>query len=627
MRDRLIGVFAGLLLVGLLVAQPATGSPTPASPSPSATSGHAITGSLPGAETSRKRRKAGFGRLVIRVGGLPAGSPAKVIVKGPRLGPRKKRKFHKKITRVGKVVIRKARPGKYRIRMKRVILPRDVETIRAGASAEPVWSTKTIRVKKGRSRSVNAFYGTVVNPNVTSLGSEVLQVLGDPANPQGVLVAGDSTALIGKIVSAPPSDLLPNGLLSHVTNAEASGGGTLLALTAADMYEAVPNMILGSTLTSSLRQSRVGLSCDTGGSGVNPYVEIEDLYMDGGWTSTKVLFTKIPTGADIRLYLTMRAGVRIEARAGFSCSLNLPGFKVQGMAGLVPVYGKMSPGAEVSIQSSSSIDAGVKVGAMIGAKVKASPLTVKPHFSPYSPDPYLEIQGPSVALTAGVKLDFELGIGIGDVGSLHMSIGNSLDYRMDGEGCRWNMTLGKLGLGGKFGPVSVSWSLNDGYNKELWSDPECGGAGAVQDPPRMRARISWDNDTDVDLHTWDVAGEHAWYGSLGGIPDSFLVTDIIPEEGDFGNHAEEFFETGNFGRTFTIGICLYSGDQATARIDAIDPGGNVRSTNVSLDRDDPGRVITVTPAGAAGFDPSAPPTDLEDWELEEWDYSADDWCS
>ena len=115
--------------------------------------------------------------------------------------------------------------------------------------------------------------------------------------------------------------------------------------------------------------------------------------------------------------------------------------------------------------------------------------------------------------------------------------------------------------------------------------------------PLTRAKLTWDTETDVDLHVWDEQGNHSYYSARDAIPGARLVEDIIP-----GYGPEYFEETGLKGRKLTYGICQYYGDGAEATLTVTDPGGAQRTFNQSLYYDGDYALITTSPDGG-GYTP------------------------
>jgi hypothetical protein len=118
-------------------------------------------------------------------------------------------------------------------------------------------------------------------------------------------------------------------------------------------------------------------------------------------------------------------------------------------------------------------------------------------------------------------------------------------------------------------------------------------------PEGIRTRLVWDSNRDVDLHTWDQAGDHAYFADLFGIESGYLDQDVIP-----GYGPETFYETDP-GNTFAFGVCQYSGTQANVLVDVRDPDGQTRRFAVTLRGRKAASLMTISPVGGDGFLPSS----------------------
>jgi hypothetical protein len=125
--------------------------------------------------------------------------------------------------------------------------------------------------------------------------------------------------------------------------------------------------------------------------------------------------------------------------------------------------------------------------------------------------------------------------------------------------------------------------------------------------PLTRATMAWDTDSDIDLYTWDASGNLLYYGEREGIPNTELVEDVIPVEGEFSHVPEVFRETADLNRPYTFGICDFRGEGADVTLTVTDPGGGTRSYFHTLDYEGDSAVITSSPQG---FDYSPP---FDDW--------------
>jgi Ca2+-binding RTX toxin-like protein len=112
-------------------------------------------------------------------------------------------------------------------------------------------------------------------------------------------------------------------------------------------------------------------------------------------------------------------------------------------------------------------------------------------------------------------------------------------------------------------------------------------AAAQEEEPSgtERARLTWDQATDIDLHVWDEHGNHASYWQPNGIPNATLSPD------DTSGYGPEFYVDADDPTTRTFYYCVHyygageSGETPTT--DAVlvltDPGGAGRTLEFSLD--------------------------------------------
>lgn len=343
-----------------------------------------------------------------------------------------------------------------------------------------------------------------------------------------------------------------------------------------------------------------------------PYVKVGDVRLTGGWTTTHVVFADITTGAEAKLTFRAGVGVRLSAAAPVGCKLQLPAFALQGMAGPIPVYGAIRPGAKAEAGAAGKLYSEGSTDITLGARIGAVPPMATPALGFGSPRFTVGAEL-FTGLKAGVSLDAELGIGAANAANLHLTFGNSLDFVASPGSCSWDLNLGTFSGGGKLGPFDVvTPSSPPLFHKNLWHQP-CGTPTPPPPPPPpppsptlplARATMSWDNDSDIDLYSWDSEGNLAYYGEELGIPDAELVDDIIPSAGEVVHGSEVFQETASPGRTYTFGICDFRGEGANVTLEVKDPNGGMRTFHRSLGFVGDGAVMTTSPEGS-GFVPEA----------------------
>ena len=98
-----------------------------------------------------------------------------------------------------------------------------------------------------------------------------------------------------------------------------------------------------------------------------------------------------------------------------------------------------------------------------------------------------------------------------------------------------------------------------------------------------RARITWNTQTDIDLHVYDEAGNHAFYGEPNAIPSATLSSDNT-----VGLGPETFTDDESPGtaRTFRLQACYFpstDGGPTVVSATITDGDGASRSVSVTLE--------------------------------------------
>ena len=94
-------------------------------------------------------------------------------------------------------------------------------------------------------------------------------------------------------------------------------------------------------------------------------------------------------------------------------------------------------------------------------------------------------------------------------------------------------------------------------------------------------RITWDTETDIDLHVFDEAGNHAYFAQPGAIPEGLVSSDNT-----VGFGPEFFTDDAGAGvaRTFRLEACYYAGDSGATAVSGTitDGAGTARPVSVTL---------------------------------------------
>jgi hypothetical protein len=386
------------------------------------------------------------------------------------------------------------------------------------------------------------------------------------------------------------------------------------------IYEVAPSFTFDVPVTVAEGASASQMAqCSTGGSetGADPFAKLSNFHVSGGWTTSHLGFIDVKTGATAELHFDASAGVKVGTSSALKCELRLPSLSFQGMAGPIPVYGGIRPGAEAIISGGASMTSEGSTQVTVGVRAGGIP----PHASPilgFSTPKFTVSSDVSAEVKAGVSLAAELGLGAENAANLHVDLTNSVDFSgKPGGECSWDLDLGAFSATGELGPLSISTPSTPSIHKNLWhtacGTPPPPPPAATLPPatpappvgptlPLTRAVMSWETDADIDLYTWDEYGNLLSYFERQGIPGAELVEDVIPEEGESVHPPEVFRETADPDRHYTFGICDYHRNGGPTTLEVVDPGGAVRTFHQDLMEEGEGVVITTSPPGAA-FEP------------------------
>jgi hypothetical protein len=559
---------------------------------------------------TRQRPDARLGELSVRVVGLPSGQAAALLLTGPpqhRHGPR----LHRRLAPRGKRTRLRLAPGRYRLSVSPVTIRRRQGLIEKGATARPERRHLTVTVVAGRTRKATARYGSILNPGIRDVTHAVARVLGPPTEPSAVVLKVGTRVRRGQILSSHPTAKLPHGLLARVL-AVSGKGRRQAVLRGADIYEVAPTFSFDVPVmvTEGAGASRL-VKCASSASepGASPFVRLDHFHVSGGWTTSHFGFISVKTGATAELHFDVTAGVSISTAAALKCALSLPSLGFQGMAGPIPVYGGVRPGAEVSVSAAASLASEGTAEVTIGVKASGVPPAAVPILG-FSTPKFKAPASVSAEVKAGLSLGAELGVGAENAANLHVDLTNGVEFSAKPGECSWDLTLGAFSATGEVGPLSISTPSTPALRKNLWHAP-CGAPPPPPPPPPAptpppvttptlpltRAVMTWDSDADVDLYTWDEFGDLLYYGEREGIPGAELLEDVIPSEGETEHPPEVFVETESPDRPYTFGICDYHRDGGLITLEVIDPDGAVRTFHEYLAEEGEGLVVTTSPLG------------------------------
>lgn len=465
-----------------------------------------------------------------------------------------------------------------------------------------------------------------------------------PGMPGDLVLKGSQKVRVGDVVAAGFGPATPEGLLVKAVTVRRSGANTVVTTQPATVPEVIPvgefDIALPAGASSPGRKTSAvsplqrlsrGLECTNGRQAVATGEASVDagftLSTKWGWKGWKPTLTARFSG-DVRAAMKASASVSGEATCTmdrepvFSSPVKLHAFATS--IGPVPivgtVYGQVYLSGEATASGKIETSAAASAGASAGVEYDGDQMrpfgrldktfdaqpptvsasgTVAASLAPAVDVRFYGVAGPEIDFTAGLKLAADV-------------------VPVPGE--PWWRITAPLDLGVTF--RLQAWKLDlESERFSVWHEEPvllraAGSAGgsSMQDqgpspdplPEGIRTRLVWDSNADVDLHTWDQQGDHAYFNDLEGVASGYLDQDVIP------GYGPETFQETDPGHTFTFGICQYSGTQANVTVDVRDPDGQTRRFLVTLRGRKAASLLTASPRQGAGHVPAPGWCDGED---------------
>lgn len=411
------------------------------------------------------------GSVEVRLPGLPAGQRPLATLRGPGVSRR---------ISVRRFTLRGAKLGRYSLTVRDIAMSRRFGPIRKGARAFPARRMLRVRLRGGRTVTLAARYGSIVNPGVVSPTARVLSVTGPAGDPSAVVLQGRRTFRQDAVLSIAPSTALPRGLLAHVRSTRYASGHTTVAVRTASIYEVAPVLEFNIPLhTSTARSERSAASCG-GINGMSPYRRIKDISFSGNWNTLRLPGRNVPVGVHTQVHFNAEAGLDVTKGLGVQCSVS-SSVSVNGMAGPIPVTAAIEgelaayagAGAKLSSGGSLHVDAGASTFGVPPVLVWRPEVSFSnPRFS-FSAATFAEARA---SIGVGVKL----GLGNDNVASATIKFGDSLDLTAKPGACSWDAHVGQFSAEGKL----FAWTIESPrtppiFTKNLWRS----SCGPVPPPP------------------------------------------------------------------------------------------------------------------------------------------------
>lgn len=498
---------------------------------------------------------------------------------------------------------------------------------------------QTVTVKTGRWTTITFTRTGRAAPVAAVKAAEIASVSAPTDTTTGTMHLTGSSAKVtpGQVIALGITPQTPDGLLAQVTEVAPAAGGVDATLVPARLSDVVPAgeitidipterfTTLGKT--TSDRTPRA-LQCDTSRSATaTASVELSSgLSMTAKWTGGSILPPRAPklnarvtAGVEAKLEgqlsLDGQASCTLTPQTLFPSPVRLAAFTVQVGPVPVPVIITGQVTLTGSAQASGSISTSVTASARAEASVSYANGTLTPDKSFTRA---FTFQRPTVNGTGSAQVALSPAIGVKLAGAAGPEVDLTGGLKLTGNlrapvGEPWWKLTAPVSLGAKF--AFSLWGLEaQSPRYVLWSeepvvaqaDPATGAPGsAIIDqglapqplPQGVRTRLTWDSDTDVDLHTWNQYGDHAYFIDKDAIEGGYLDQDVIP-----GYGPETFYETDpSLGNRFTFGVCQFSGENANVTVDVRDPDGTTRRFTVVLRGRKAAALLTTSPAGITPY--------------------------
>lgn len=419
-----------------------------------------------------------------------------------------------------------------------------------------------------------------------------------------VVVDGASSAKAGDVIAMGTGPNTPNGFLGKVSSVTQSGGQTKIETQPTTLLDAVPNGEIDTTVGSTQRgaKGKSGVhrgqkkdisklvSCDGGGSvelhgsvTVTPSVNFK-AHWHWDWRPWK---NGVDT-ASVTGTVTADAELAASAKAAASCSIEktqiavieLPPVDIQ--VGPVPVV--LAPRIPIYVSADGSVSTTLSAGVHGSVSATAGLAYDRGDFNPIgSASASWDYTGPTVDATAelGGRIIPAFQLLLYGAAGPELAFSTGLQLSADTEADPWWTLSAPLDLNASLKVPLLDLESDDFnvYHHEFVL------AQATNDPPGPPdpvdvAKITWDTDqTDIDLHIWNSAGDHAWYNDHSAIENGSLSDD------DTDGLGPETFSFSYPDQPLAYGVCYYRDGSDS------DPP---QPTTVAIDWRDPATGETVT---------------------------------
>jgi hypothetical protein len=441
--------------------------------------------------------------------------------------------------------------------------------------------------------------------------------------PGPIELTGTPNVRVGQVLALGVGDATPDGLLARIIALRTAGGQTIADTVPATLPEVLPSGALDVQLVdlpvrASAEPTRQAfgraVSCTGGaelraGGGVTISAGVS---LQAGWrfpfTMTARFEGAVQAKAELSASVSGEASCELDSTALLPQPIRLGAYTFT--IGPVPVVlvpkVQLYLAADAGVKGAINTNAVATVGANAGVEYdgrRFSPIGGLHRSFSFQP-PTLTASG-----SAQATLTPTLDVLINGIGGPRVDLNAGLKLSADITKAPWWKLTAPIDLGAQLRLDVWKVHLASPRLSVFSTEPQLAAAQTPAPPappvppppppppappagPLERAQLSWDNESDVDLHVWDEHGNHTYFDALDAIPGARLVEDIIP-----GFGPEHFIEDENVGRRYTVGVCVYDGSDVTATVDVTDPGGGMRRISRYLADNKSAALVATTPDG------------------------------
>lgn len=546
----------------------------------------------------------------------------------------KARRKRTKLGKYGRATIKLAAPkGSGRITARlRILEPRKTKRKKAKkttykASYVGRWRTVTFSTKSKAA--------TISAVRIQDIGALTPPATGQPGT---IALSGASADInVGNVIALGITSKTPDGLFVRATAVAPSPGGATVAIEPAYISDVVPagelevdiptEVVARAAAKQLAPATPRALECTAGRTAtatvsaeLSAGVSLGAKWSGGGFLPPKApslaatLTAKTEARVEGEIKLDGQATCTLAPQTLFPAPVRLAVFTVQ--VGPVPV--PVVVDGQVTLTGEAKANGSLTTSAKAWAGAEAKVLYSGGKFTPsHKFERQFTFQPPTVNGTGSAEIKVAPQIGVKLAGAAGTVVDLTAGIKLAGNlnpsaGEPWWKLTSPMSLGATF--RFDFWRLHAGSERyELWSEEPViaqadvasrPGSKIVDEgiapqplPEGVKTRLTWDSDTDVDLHTWNQYGDHAYFGDLEAISGGYLDRDIIP-----GYGPETFRETNrNSGNQYTFGVCQYRGTNANVTVDVRDTDGTTRRFTVTLLGNKAAALLTTSPKGITPY--------------------------